>query len=74
MVFKTFFIIPVVKENARVKLALAIPAGVPVMLAKEIIDTPPLVADKTIKVLSTQSKAAIYLLTFFTIIFLSWIS
>ena len=49
--FSIFFIIPVVKENTRVKLALTIPAGAPVTLAKEIIDTPPLVADKTIKIL-----------------------
>ena len=46
-----FIIIPVVKENTRVKLALPIPAGAPITLAKEIIDTPPLVADKTIKIL-----------------------
>ena len=29
------------------------PAGTPITLAKEIVDTPPLVADKTVKVLST---------------------
>ena len=44
------FIIPVVKESTRVKLA--IPAGAPRTLAKEIIDTPPLVVDETIKALS----------------------
>ena len=49
--FSIFFIIPVVKENTRVNLGLPIPAGEPVTLAKEIIDTPPLVADKTIKIL-----------------------
>ena len=47
-----FFIIPVAKENTRVKLALAIPAVAPITVLKEIIDTPSLVADKTIKVLS----------------------
>ena len=36
-----FLIIPVVKENTRVTLALAIPAGAPIALAKEIIDTTP---------------------------------
>ena len=50
--FKTFFIIPVAKENTRVKLALAIPAGAPITLIKEIINTSPLVADRTVKVLS----------------------
>ena len=48
-VSNNFFMILVVKENTRVKLALAIPAGAPVTLAKEKIDTPPLVADKIIK-------------------------
>ena len=52
VICRTFFIIPAVKENTRVKLALAIPAGAPVTLAKEIIDTLPLVADKIVKVLS----------------------
>ena len=47
-----FFMIPVVKEKAKLKLALAIPAGAPIMLEKEIIDIPPPVADKTIKALS----------------------
>ena len=44
--------IPVVKENTRLKLALDIPTGTPILLVKEIVDIPPLVADKTIKVLS----------------------
>ena len=51
-IFKAFFIISVVKENMRVKLALAIRAGTPITLAKEIIDIPLLVTDKTIKALS----------------------
>ena len=41
--------IPVVKENTKLNLALAIRSGTPVILANEIIDIPPLVADKTIK-------------------------
>ena len=44
--------IPTVKENARLKFALVIPTGVPIMLEKQMIDIPPLVADKTIKILS----------------------
>ena len=44
-----FFTIPVVKENARVNMALATPAGASIKLTKEIIGTPPIVADKTIK-------------------------
>ena len=71
---KTFFIIFVVRENIRVKLALTIPAGSPITVAKEIIDTPPIAADKTIKALSKLSKAAIYLQMYLPIKFLSWIS
>ena len=51
LLFVRLFIIPAAKENTRVKLLLAIPTGAAITLAKEIIDTPPLVADKTIKVL-----------------------
>ena len=47
-----FLIIPVVKEKLKVKLALAIPTGTPTMLVKEMIDTPPAVALKTVKILS----------------------
>ena len=49
---RNFFIIPVVREKVKVKLALAIPAGAPTTLVNEIIDTPPLVALKAIKILS----------------------
>ena len=42
----------VVKENTRLKLALAIITGAPITLAKEIIDNPSVVADKVIKLLS----------------------
>ena len=41
-------VIPAVIEKIKVKLALAVPAGTPIVLANEIIDTPPLVALKTI--------------------------
>ena len=44
-----FFIIPVVRERKKVRLALAIPTGAPTTLVNEIIDTLPLVALKTIK-------------------------
>ena len=48
-----FLIIPVVREKVkRVKLAPAIPTGAPTTLTVEIIQTPPLVALKTIKTLS----------------------
>ena len=47
-----YCIIPVVKKNTKLKLSLAIPTGGPIILAKEVIDIPQLVADKTINVLS----------------------
>ena len=56
------------------KHALAIPTENPITVVKEIIDTPPLVADKTIKFLSMKSNAATYLLDFLLFEFLSLIS
>ena len=47
-----FLIIPVVREKIKVKLALAIPTGALTTLADEMIQTPLLVALKTIKTLS----------------------
>ena len=49
--FNNFLIIPVVREKVKVKIALTISTGAPIILANEIIDTPPLVALKTIKTL-----------------------
>ena len=44
--------IPIVREKIKLKLAPAIPIGAPATLAEEIIQTPPLIALKTIKILS----------------------
>ena len=52
VMLSNFFIIPVVREKIKVKLALANPAGAPTTLADEMIQTPLLVALKTIKILS----------------------
>ena len=52
VMLSNFLIIPVVREKIKVKLALAIPTGAPATLVNEMIDTPPLVAPKTIKTLS----------------------
>ena len=65
-----FLIIPVTKEKIKVKLALAIPTGAPTMLVKEMIDTPPVVALKIIKIVSMKSKAVTYLLNFLMYSFL----
>ena len=56
--------IPAVIEKIKVKLALAIPAGTPIILVNEIIDTPLLVALKIINILSMSSKIVTYLLNF----------
>ena len=47
-----FLIIPIIREKIKIKLALAIPTGAPTTLADEMIQTPLLVALKTIKTLS----------------------
>ena len=52
VIFNNFLTIPVVREKTKVKLALAIPTGAPIILVSETIDTPLLVAPKTIKALS----------------------
>ena len=44
--------IPAVIEKIKVKLALAIPTGTPIVLINEIIDTPPFVVLKAIHILS----------------------
>ena len=52
VIFNNFLTIPVVKEKIKVRLAITIPTGAPIILVNEIIDTPLLVALKTIKTLS----------------------
>ena len=65
-----FLIIPVTKEKIKVKRALVIPTGALTMLVKEMIDTPPVVALKIIKIVSMKSKAVTYLLNFLMYSFL----
>ena len=52
VIFSNVLTIPVVREKIKVRLALTIPTGAPTILVNEIIDTPLLVALKTIKILS----------------------
>ena len=52
VILSNFVAIPGVREKNKVKLALAIPIGAPIIVVNEIIDTPPLVALKAIKTLS----------------------
>ena len=51
-VFNSLFMISGVIEKERLKLAIVIPAGVPIKLAKEKTDIPQLVTNKTMKDLS----------------------
>ena len=60
VMLSNFWFVP----DVRAKLAFAISTEAPATLIKEMLDTPPLVALKTIKNLSMQSKAATYLLNF----------
>ena len=48
VIFSNFLTIPVVREKNKARAALAIPSGAPTILVNEIVDTPPLIAFKTI--------------------------
>ena len=52
VILSNFLVIPVHREKIKVKLALAIPTAAPTILVNEQIDTPQVVALKTIKILS----------------------
>ena len=52
IILSNFFIIPIVSEKNKVRLALAIPTGAPTTFVNEMIETPPLVPLKTTKVWS----------------------
>ena len=70
--------IPIVIENAKLKLALAIPTVAPIVVGNEAIEMLPLVADKTIKTYQNSqknnNKKTIDLLSLLLINSLSWIS
>ena len=52
VVFDNFLTNPLVTENAKLNLALAIPPSALIATANDEIEIVPLVSDKTIKVLS----------------------
>ena len=54
--FSNFLLIPVNKENIKVKLVLTIPTDVPITLVNEIIDVPLVVALKIIKICPCNQK------------------
>ena len=55
VIFSNFLTIPVVREKIKVKLALAIPTSAPSILVNEQIDTPRVVALKTINVIKSSN-------------------
>ena len=59
----------VVKEKSKVKLALAIPTVTPTTLVNEQIDTPPVIALKTIKTCICNQKQLHICLVFYCMIF-----
>ena len=52
VVYNSIFMIPVEIENARIKLALTIPTGALITVAKDAIEMLTVVTDKTINELS----------------------
>ena len=50
--FNSFFTIPVENENARLKLALAIPTGAPIKVANDTMEMLPVVTDRKMNGLS----------------------
>ena len=68
VIFSNFLTIPVVGEKIKVKLALAIPTGAPIILVNEIIDTPTLVALKAIKLGQYNKKQLHIYLIFYSMI------
>ena len=65
VILSNFLILPVFKEKIRVKLALAIPIGAPTTLVNEKIETPLVVALKTIKICLCNQKQ-LHICLFFT--------
>ena len=64
-----FFIIPVVREKIKVKLATAIHTAAPTTLTVKIIQTPPLVVLKTVKICLCNQKQQHVCLIFYCIFF-----
>ena len=60
VIFSNFLTILVVKEKIKVDLVHTTLTGDPAILVNEIIDAPLVVALKTIKTLSTQSKTYLF--------------
>ena len=56
VVLNNLVIIPAAKENTIVNPALVIPTGAPTTVAWETIQTPPVVAERTIKIYLCNQK------------------
>ena len=56
VVFDNFFTSPVDSENSRLRLALAIPTGVPITVANDGIEMLPLLLIKQLKIYRNNQK------------------
>ena len=54
--YSIFFVIPVVNENEKLKLELAIPVGEPKTVANDAIETQAIVADKIIMIYQNSQR------------------
>ena len=69
--FKIFYTNPVVIQNTRLQLALAIPTGASITVANDAVEMLPVATNNAINDLSNYSKEAIYLPRFLLISCLS---
>ena len=58
--FKSFFTIPLKTQNERLKLALTIPTGAPIIVANAAIKVLPVITDKTMTYQKCRKKQCIY--------------
>ena len=71
LVVFNFFTVPAEIENARLKLALAIPAGAPIRIANNAIEMLPVVTDKQLMTdQNSKKKQHIYYIFCSLILFL----
>ena len=65
VILSNCFIIPVVKEKIKVKIEPTIPIGTPTTLTEEIIQTPRLAAERTIKMFVYVIKSSMFFFDYF---------
>ena len=68
VVFKNFFAIPVVIENARIQIALIIPTGAPTTVANDAIEMLPVATDKKVMTYRNNGKKLYIYLVFCSLV------